>query len=390
MTLVLQSEGWASGVQRVTTADAAIRFGGISADGSTVAFQSRATNLVAGSTDPDLYLYDVPGDTVTATGAEPQEWNPVATPVLSGDGSTVVYEEEVFDDEIGLYRYMRSYDVATGTVTQQPGTPTSRATTPSRSRPTAPCWPTSSSEPAGPTSTCPPRAATSTSTPPIGFTYDTSVSDDGRYVSVNGNGARVYDRTTSSFTGRRLGVHLGQHHDHRHRALGRWPLPGVHLLGPGRQPGRGHRRPGLGSDHRHVDTHHLGRGRAGGPGRGIDLRRREVRGVHLRAARLPVGCGHLPVGPHHRRARPSSPRWPPTQPSPATAPRWPSPPWPPTRPTPRSPTSTSGTTPPPDRPLGRSGPDRVAPKAQRRRVEGRGVAPPWRGCFRAVKCPDLG
>ncbi|SFC86151.1 PD40 domain-containing protein [Tropicimonas isoalkanivorans] len=75
----------------------------ISADGSTLAFESRATNLADGPTETygDVFLYDVAsGDFVNITSG-----GGGFDPVISGDGSRVVYS---------TYEAIYLYDVATG------------------------------------------------------------------------------------------------------------------------------------------------------------------------------------------------------------------------------------------------------------------------------------
>lgn len=97
MTLVLQADpeapfpGWAAGVRRVTEGNGDIAPAGVTADGATVAVEAEATDLGPGSSGPDTWLYDVATDTLTPTGLGP------VIPLLSADGSTIVYMRETIE-----------------------------------------------------------------------------------------------------------------------------------------------------------------------------------------------------------------------------------------------------------------------------------------------------
>jgi WD40 repeat protein len=114
LTVVLQddgTDGFAPGVVRVTSGNDTTALAGITTDGSTVAVQSRATNLVAGTTVPDLYLYDVAGADLTATGIEP---GPINSAALSPDGSTLVWDQGTIEGGSLIYP-VEALDIATGT-----------------------------------------------------------------------------------------------------------------------------------------------------------------------------------------------------------------------------------------------------------------------------------
>lgn len=114
LTVVLQddgTDGFAPGVVRVTSGNGVTALAGITTDGSTVAVQSRATNLVAGTTVADLYLYDVAGADLTATGIEPGAINSAA---LSPDGSTLLWDQEQIEGGSLIYP-VEALDIATGT-----------------------------------------------------------------------------------------------------------------------------------------------------------------------------------------------------------------------------------------------------------------------------------
>ncbi|MGE3362826.1 MAG: Ig-like domain-containing protein [Rhizobiaceae bacterium] len=98
----------------------------ISEDGSTVAFGSEASNLVPGQTDDngntrDIFVYDVAtGATINITQAG-DSWS--NAPVISEDGSTVAFQSEASNlvpgqtDANGNTRDIFVYDVATGAIT---------------------------------------------------------------------------------------------------------------------------------------------------------------------------------------------------------------------------------------------------------------------------------
>ncbi len=102
----------------------------ISADGSTVVFQSWASNLAIGDDNGaiDVFVYDVDTDTTTlisraadGTPANGESGNPS----VSADGGTIVFQSAATDlvagDTNGTYDIF-AYDVATGTITLISGT----------------------------------------------------------------------------------------------------------------------------------------------------------------------------------------------------------------------------------------------------------------------------
>lgn len=129
MTLVLQADpappfpGWASGVRRATAGDGTTSFGGITADGGTVAIQSEASDLAPGSSTPDAWLYDVGSHTLSPQGIG------AAVPALSPDGSTLVFMREVIENGSVVFP-IESRALADGTTTRlvtnfSPGDPRS-------------------------------------------------------------------------------------------------------------------------------------------------------------------------------------------------------------------------------------------------------------------------
>lgn len=205
MTLVLRSDGivaWAPGVQRITAGDATVRFGGISTDGTTVALSSRATDLVPGTTDPDVYLYDIPADALTATGLEPVDDVPYDV-VLTPDGTTVFYSDDfpvLVDPDLDVDPGIGQYDVATGTTSVRVG-PFFHSTQPLSASADGSVL---AYRELGAGSNEFYLSLPGQQTQCLGsadfFTYAVSVSDDGRYVSRVGGGAEVTDRTTSTTT----------------------------------------------------------------------------------------------------------------------------------------------------------------------------------------------
>jgi Tol biopolymer transport system component len=96
---------------------------GISADGSTIVYESRATNLLSGDTNgvADIFSYDVGSGTTSLVSVAPggaQADGNSYTPAISGDGSTIVYQSEATnltsDDSNGQADVFAS-DAATGT-----------------------------------------------------------------------------------------------------------------------------------------------------------------------------------------------------------------------------------------------------------------------------------
>ena len=98
----------------------------VSGDGTRIAFRSVATDLIAGETSPDstnIYLYDaVTGQTTLVSKRFAGSYDPAYEPAISADGSTIAYDSKAPDLIEGrtitvsgypLYRY----DVATATTT---------------------------------------------------------------------------------------------------------------------------------------------------------------------------------------------------------------------------------------------------------------------------------
>jgi Tol biopolymer transport system component len=196
LTVVLQddgTDGFAPGVIRVTSGNDVTALAGISTDGSTVAVRSRATNLVAGTTVPDLYLYDVAGAQLTATGVQPDANNGAA---LSPDGSTLVWDEQQFDDSSLIYP-IEALDLATGTRSRRAtsGSPVAVRTTSGDGASVAYLV-----YGAGGTDLFLARVGQ-----PVadlgnvsGFSTSVSLSDDGRFLGQVGAGAAVRDLSTAT------------------------------------------------------------------------------------------------------------------------------------------------------------------------------------------------
>ena len=98
----------------------------ISADGSTIVFESWATNLAPGDDNggTDVFAYDVATGIITlisrsADGTPANSWS--SNPSISADGGTIVYASGATDliagDTNGSYDIF-AYDVATGTTTR--------------------------------------------------------------------------------------------------------------------------------------------------------------------------------------------------------------------------------------------------------------------------------
>lgn len=103
-------------------ANAQSSYPAISADGSRVAFNSLASNLVPGdvNTSEDVFLWDDATETITKVSPSPTRGGSEAA--ISADGSTVVYESTASDvnppDPNGLRYDIFSWDVSTGTTTR--------------------------------------------------------------------------------------------------------------------------------------------------------------------------------------------------------------------------------------------------------------------------------
>lgn len=112
LTLVLQADpappypGWATGVRRVTEGDGDVTLAGVTTDGTTVAIQAEATDLGPAPSGPDTWLYDVASRDLSPTGLG------TVVPVLSADGSTIVYLHETVEGGSTVFP-IESYDLAT-------------------------------------------------------------------------------------------------------------------------------------------------------------------------------------------------------------------------------------------------------------------------------------
>ncbi len=126
-----------------TTANGASTYPSISADGAFVAFQSDATNLVAGQSDPngqnDVFLFQRATGAVTLVSHTPASTTTTAngvsfTGAISADGASVTFESDATNLVVGQSDANSSHDVflflrATGTVTLVSHTPASTTTT---------------------------------------------------------------------------------------------------------------------------------------------------------------------------------------------------------------------------------------------------------------------
>ena len=101
----------------------------ISDDGTTITYESAATDLVAGDTNAitDVFAYDTTTDTTTLISRTPEETPATASgsysPAISGDGTTVTYSSDasgLSDPPIG---HVFVYDITTDTTTLISRTP---------------------------------------------------------------------------------------------------------------------------------------------------------------------------------------------------------------------------------------------------------------------------
>lgn len=118
-SLVLQNDGgsgWASGVQRITAANGGLNVGGASTRGLTV-FTSTASNIVPGTTDNDLYVFDPHDDSLKPMGINPKsELDVFQGSAISGDGQTLyyAYRERINNSSCADYCYsVNGFDLAT-------------------------------------------------------------------------------------------------------------------------------------------------------------------------------------------------------------------------------------------------------------------------------------
>ena len=186
MTVVLRGggyPGWAPGVVQVTAGNDGTTLGGITADGSTVAIRSLATDLDPDSSAPDIWLYDVGANDLGPARTDP---TPASSLVISGDGSTLLYSGTG-----GSSTTATALDLGTGTTaTRYSGSPVHVRSTSADGDVVV-----LQTSGAGGTSAFALEDGGGFTDLDIagGAAYDLSVSDDGRHVAVAGNGARVKD-----------------------------------------------------------------------------------------------------------------------------------------------------------------------------------------------------
>src|SRR5690606_37700941 len=79
----------------------------------------RATDLITGGNVADLFLYDTADGTLEATGIEPSaSIAGFSNSALAGDGDSLLYLDEAFDEDSGLFGGLFLWDRPTGNSTR--------------------------------------------------------------------------------------------------------------------------------------------------------------------------------------------------------------------------------------------------------------------------------